>query len=69
MPAMTLADDFAGGDVEGGKQRRRPVPAVIVRPALGRAERHRQDRRGAVQRLDLTFLVDTQDERAIRRRE
>src|SRR5688572_21309114 len=22
MPPMTLADDFAGGDVEGGKQRR-----------------------------------------------
>ena len=69
MPPMTLADDFAGGDVEGGKQRRGAVATVIVCAALGRAERHGQDRRTAVQRLNLTFLVDTQHERPIRRRE
>jgi len=35
MPSMTLADDDAGRDVEGGKQRGGPMPTVIMRPSLG----------------------------------
>ncbi len=69
MASMTLADDFASRDVEGGKQGRGAIAAVIVRPTFGRSERHRQNRRGPVQRLNLTLFVDTQDQRAIRRRQ
>ena len=49
MPAMTLADDLARGDIERREQRRRPVPAVVVRPALRRTEGQGQNRRGAVE--------------------
>ena len=43
---------------------------VIVGAPLGRAERHRQDRRGPVQRLDLTFssTLSTARDRAARDR-
>ena len=69
MASMTLADDFASRDVEGGKQGRGAIAAVIVRPTFGRSERHRQNRRGPVQRLNLALFIDTQDQRAIRRRQ
>ena len=69
MPAMTLADDLAGRDVERREQRGRAVPAVVVRAALGRAERHRQHGRRAVEGLDLALFVDAQHQGAIRRRE
>ena len=49
MPAMTLADDLARRDIQRGKQRGCAMAAIVVRPALGRAERHRQHRCGAVQ--------------------
>ena len=42
---------------------------VVVRPALGHARHHRQDRLLAVERLDLAFLVDAKDKRPVGRRE
>src|SRR5262249_27724792 len=69
MAAMTFADDFARRHVERGEQRGGPVPPIVVRPTLRRPERHRQNRRGAVERLDLALFVHAQEQRAVRRRE
>ena len=43
------------------------MPLVVVGAPLGLAGPHRQQRLGAVQRLDLALLVDAQHHRAIRR--
>ena len=48
-------------------ERGRAVPLVVVRAPLDLARAHRQQRLGAVERLDLAFLVDAQDQRPIRR--
>ena len=61
MPPMTFADDFAGGHVERREQRRGAMAAIVVRPPLGRPERHRQNRSGAIECLNLTLLIDAQD--------
>ena len=66
---VALADDEARGDIEGGEQRGRPVPHVVVRAAFGNARHHRQDRLFAVQGLDLAFLVDAENKRPVGRRE
>ena len=52
MSAMQLADHFAGGDIERRKQRRGAVPHVVMRPALRHPGHERQNRLGAVQRLN-----------------
>ena len=46
-----------------------PGALVVVRRALGHAGQHRQDRRGAIERLDLGLLVHAQHDRALRRGE
>jgi hypothetical protein len=55
---VALADDDAGGDVEGGEQRGRAVAGVVVAATRRLAGAHRQHPLAAVQRLDLRFLVD-----------
>jgi hypothetical protein len=67
VAGMALADDLAGLDIEGRKQRNRSVPEVIVRGPLRPAGRQRQQRLGALQGLALALLVDAQHERVIRR--
>jgi len=57
------------GDIEGGEERGRPVPHVVVRPPFGDARHHRQDRLFAVQGLDLAFLVEAENKRPVGRRE
>ena len=58
-PLVLAARHLAGGDVEGGEQRRRAVPLVIVRLAGQRpAVRHLQIALRALQRLDRRLLVD-----------
>ena len=42
---------------------------VVVRAPLRHARQHRQDRLCAVERLDLALLVDTEHQRAVRRRQ
>ena len=69
MPLVAFADDEAGGDVEGGKQRRRAMTDVGMGPALRHARHHRQDRLLAVERLDLALLVDAEHQRAVGRRQ
>ena len=59
-------DHVAGGDIERGEQRGRTVALIVVRPPLGLAGPQRQERLGAVERLDLGLLVHAQHDRAIR---
>jgi len=67
MPSMTLADDLAGGDIKRREQRGRPMPNVIVRLLRRNARSHRQQRPRPIQGLDLTLLIDAEDERVVRR--
>lgn len=60
MPPVQLPDDFAGSNIERGKQVGRAMALVIVSAPLGHAGCQRQDRLGSVQRLNLALLVDTQ---------
>src|SRR5262245_27598988 len=66
MAAMTFANDFAGGHIGGCKQRRGSITPLVVRAPLGRPERHRQNRRGPIERLDLALFIHAQEQRAIR---
>ena len=67
MSSMQPTDYLACGDIECCKQRRRSVPHVVVRAALGHPGGHRQDRLSAIQRLDLALLVYTEHNRFRRR--
>jgi hypothetical protein len=60
MPSMQIADDGAGGDVQGGEQRGRAMALVVVSASLGNAWGQGQQGLRAVQRLDLALLVNAQ---------
>src|ERR1700730_11305707 len=60
-------DDFAGRDVERGKQRRGAVALIIMGHGSGAAFLQRQARLGPVECLNLAFLVDGQHKRPLRR--
>src|ERR1700756_3000539 len=60
MASIALADNLAGGDIEGGEQRRRSMALVIMAAPRRLARAHRQYRLAAVERLDLGLLVHTQ---------
>ena len=64
---LTLADDRAIGDVEGGEQGGGAMPEIIVGDAFHIAEPHGQDRLAAFQRLDLALLVHAQHQGMVRR--
>jgi hypothetical protein len=64
-----LADDLAGGGVQGGEQVDGAVPDVVMAAPLGDTGDHRQHRRGPLQRLDLRLLVDREDRRVRRGRQ
>jgi hypothetical protein len=66
---MTFPDHVSGGDIERREQGRPAVALVVVRAALGRAERHRQNRSGPVEGLNLFLFVNAQDQGPIRRRQ
>ena len=66
---IALADDPSGRNVEGREQGCGAVPCVVVAPSGRLAGTHRQHRLAAVQRLDLGFLVDTQNDGVLRRRD
>ena len=53
MAPVQLADDFSGGDIQGGEQRRSAMAFVIVRTALGYAGGQRQNWLSPVQCLNL----------------
>src|SRR5580658_459345 len=67
VPGVQRPDHFPGGQVEGGVQVRGAGPLVVVAGAGRDAGHHREDRSGAVQRLDLGLLIDTQHHRPLGR--
>ncbi len=67
MPGQAFADDLAGGHVEGRKQDRRAVPLVIVRHGSRTALFEGQAGLRAIERLDLAFLVDGENDGFFRR--
>lgn len=64
-----FTDAAAGRHVQRREQRRGPVPHVIMGLPLRLARPQRQNRRGAVERLNLALFIDRQEERAIGRHE
>ena len=56
----------AGRDLQCREQARGAVAEVVVGGLLGQPSPHRQDRSGAVERLDLGFLVDADHDRLLR---
>src|SRR5215472_12019532 len=60
MPLLAGTDDFSVQDVERGKQRGRTVTLVIMGLALRQPGPQGKNRRGSIQRLDLTFLIHAQ---------
>jgi hypothetical protein len=67
VAAVQAADDLATGDVQRGVEARCPGAFVVVGGALRHPGKHRQDRGGAVQCLDLGFLVHAEHDRAFGR--
>ncbi len=67
MVRETLPDDAPFRDVQRGKQRRRPVPLVVMGHGAAAALFERQPRLRAIERLNLALLVDAQDDRFVRR--
>ena len=67
MPSAAAAGHVTGGDIEGGEQGRRAMTLVVMAAPLGLADRERQERLGAIERLHLAFLVDAQNQGVIGR--
>ncbi len=61
MPGNSVADHLAVEHAEGGEQGGRPITFVIVCHSPRATFFHQEGRLGAVECLDLTFLVPTQD--------
>src|SRR4051794_16304555 len=59
VPRLTGRGEVAGGDLQRGEQRGGAVPHIVVAAPLGQPGLQRQDRRAAIQSLDLRLLVDT----------
>ena len=67
VPRMTGADDGPGFYIQRREQRRGAVPDVIMGASGRQARPHRQQRRRAIQRLNLALLVHAEHQGAIRR--
>ena len=67
MTVIAAVGDRAGRDLQRREQRGGAVALVVVGGLLGQAGPDRQDRLGAVQRLDLGLLIDAQHDRVARR--
>jgi hypothetical protein len=64
---VAAADDLAGGDVQNGEQRGRAMTPVVMAAPLDLTRPHRQQRLGAVERLDLRLFIDAEHEGAVGR--
>ena len=67
MTAVCLADDRSGLCIQRGAEAGGAVSLVVVRAAFDLARSHGQQRRRAVQRLNLILLVAAQHQSAVRR--
>ena len=66
MSLLAQTEHLAVGSVEGGEQRRRPIPFVVMGPGLAPSAFERQARLRAIQSLDLTLLIQTQHQCVLR---
>lgn len=67
MAPLAMGEDRAALNVEGREEGRRPMAGMVVGEPLHVSQAHRQVGLGALQCLDLTFLVDAQDQGVIER--
>ena|SRR5215471_7651221 len=67
MPSVDLSDNTSGFHVQSCKQGCRSVSSVVVASAFDLTGPHRKNRLGTVQRLDLRFFINAEDQRFIRR--
>ena len=67
MPPTNLTQHVSRLHFQRGKERRRPVPFVVVGPPFSLARAQGEQRRRAIQGLDLRLFVDAED-RSVRRR-
>src|SRR5437660_9542872 len=67
MPPVELAEDLAGLEIEGRKQRGRAVAFVVVGPTLDLARAHWQQRLRPIERLNLRLLVHAEHDRMLGR--
>ena len=69
VPAVRICEDLPHGHIEGGKQRGRAVALIVVGPPLDLTRLQGQQRRGAIEGLNLGFVVDAEHDGVRRRRE
>src|SRR5437667_11178761 len=67
MPPVELAEDLAGLEIEGRKQRGRAVAFVVVGPTLDLARAHWQQRLRPIERLNRRLLVHAEHDRMLGR--
>lgn len=67
MPWLALGDHRTGGHIEGSKQGGSAVADVVMGHALHVAQAHRQQWLGAIQSLDLRFLVNAEHDSVLGR--
>src|ERR1700723_262895 len=67
MALHTLADDLAFQHIKRCEQRRDAMTLVVVCDGASTSLLHRQPRLGAVQRLDLAFLIDRENDGVVGR--
>jgi len=63
MTPMNLTDNASCFHFQGGKQRGRSMPFVVVTPAFGLIGPHGKHQLRSVQCLDLRLLIDAQHQR------
>ena len=67
MPPTNLTQHVSRLHFQCGKERRRPVPFVVVGPPFSLARAQGEQRRRAIQGLDLRLFVDAEDRSVLRR--
>lgn len=67
MARLAFSEHHSSCNVERGEQRGSAVPHIVVGNPFHIAQSHRQNRLRAVEGLNLTLLVNTQDQGVVRR--
>src|SRR5437899_12793475 len=65
MTRYTLTDDLAAENIKGRKERGGAMALVIVRPSFRQTWAQRQQRRSAIQGLNLAFFINAQHQGAV----
>jgi hypothetical protein len=67
MSPMALPDHRSGFHIQSGKKGRRTMPAVVMGASFNLPGPHWENGLGAIQRLNLRFLINAQDQSTLRR--